>query len=110
MELTTSPFITSNNLVSISILSSVDDVSKGKYGILPLIRSEKNPPKQTFSNVSDLNKTEAGKTVWVRGRLHAVRARGKQCFAVLRQRECTVQVIVNVSDTVSKAMVKFVSR
>lgn len=90
--------------------TSTDDVSKGKYGILPMIRSEKNPPKHTFVNVSDLSKTEVRKTVWVRGRLHAVRARGKQCFAVLRQRECTVQVIVNVSDTISKAMVKFVSR
>lgn len=87
-----------------------DDVSSGKYGDFPLIRSDSKAPKRTFTEVHELNKDLSGKSVWVRGRLHTVRARGKQCFIVLRQRVFTIQVLVNVSDTISKAMVKFSSK
>jgi len=86
-----------------------DDVSVGKYGNLPLIRSDSQAPKRSFTNVYELSKNISGKTVWVRARMHTLRARGKQCFIVLRQREYTVQALVNVSETVSKAMVKFSS-
>lgn len=86
------------------------DVSTGKYGVLPLIRSETNSVQRAFTYVKELNKSLADKQIWVRARLHAVRARGKQCFIVLRQREFTIQVLVNVSETVSKGMVKFASK
>lgn len=86
-----------------------EDVSTGKYGNLPLIRSDPNSVQRTFTYIKDLNKSLAGKAIWVRARLHTQRARGKQCFIVLRQREFTVQALVNVSDTVSKSMVKFSS-
>lgn len=86
-----------------------EDVSVGKYGILPLIKSDPTAPKRLLIYVKDLNKKLTGQTVWVRGRLHTSRAKGKQCFIVLRQREFTVQVLVNVSDTISKPMVKFAS-
>ena len=86
-----------------------DDISIGKYGNFSLIQSDSDAPKREFTAVCELNKNLAGKSVWVRARLHTVRARGKQCFIVLRQREYTVQVLVNVSDTISKAMVKFSS-
>lgn len=86
------------------------DVSAGRYGVLPLIRSDTTSIKRTFTYVKDLNKSLAEKQVWVRARLHAVRARGKQCFIVLRQREFTIQVLVNVTETVSKSMVKFASK
>lgn len=89
--------------------TSEDDVSKGKYGNLPLIRSESSYPRRDFVAVTDLNKDLAGKIVWIRARLHTVRARGKQCFAVLRQREATVQGIICVGDNVSKQMIKFAS-
>lgn len=59
--------------------------------------------------MKELTKKIAGKPVWVRARLHTVRARGKQCFIVLRQQEFTVQVILCVSENVSKQMVKFAS-
>lgn len=80
------------------------------YGNLPLIRSASNPPERQFHDVKELNKNLANQVVWVRARLHAVRARGKQCFAVLRQREFTVQAIVCVGDKISKQMVKFSSK
>jgi nondiscriminating aspartyl-tRNA synthetase len=86
-----------------------NDVSVGKYGNLPLIQSSNKNLDRTFTYVKDLDKSLSGKDIWVRGRLHAVRARGKQCFIVLRQREFTVQVLVNVSEVVSKSMVKFSS-
>ncbi|CAG9763162.1 unnamed protein product [Ceutorhynchus assimilis] len=85
------------------------DVSKGKYGNLPMIQSDPTAPKLTFTYIKDLNESLQGQNVWVRARLHTSRARGKQCFIILRQREFTVQVLVNVSETVSKAMVKFSS-
>ncbi|CAG9855862.1 unnamed protein product [Phyllotreta striolata] len=85
------------------------DVSIGKYGNLPVITSEKKDVERKFTYVLDLNKTLSGQTVWVRARLHTSRARGKQCFIVLRQREYTVQALLNVSEAVSKPMVKFSS-
>lgn len=90
-------------------VTSEEDVSIGKYGNVPLIRSEKTFPERNFILVKDLNKSLDGKTVWVRARLHTVRARGKQCFIVLRQREFTVQLLVNVTENISKQMVKFCS-
>lgn len=92
-----------------AIITNEDDVSKGMYGNLPLIRSELNYPKREFFEVKNLTKELASKILWVRTRLHAVRARGKQCFVVLRQREFTVQAIVCVGDAISKQMVKFSS-
>lgn len=89
--------------------TSGEDVSKGKYGNLPLIRSESHI-KRNFINVIELSKNHSGEIVWLRARLHAVRGRGKQCFAVLRQREATVQGIVCVDENVSKQMVKFASK
>ncbi|KAG5896035.1 hypothetical protein JTB14_011030 [Gonioctena quinquepunctata] len=86
-----------------------EDVAQGKYGTLPLIRSDSNVIQRKFSQIKELNKSCAGQVVWIRARLHTVRARGKQCFIVLRQREFTVQVILNVSETISKSMVKFSS-
>lgn len=85
------------------------DVSVGKYGTLPLIQSNPSAPKRTFTYVKDLNKSLQETEVWVRARVHTSRARGKQCFIVLRQQEFTIQVLINVSESVSKSMVKFSS-
>ncbi|KAL3275817.1 hypothetical protein HHI36_020561 [Cryptolaemus montrouzieri] len=91
-----------------SVVQEEDDVSVGKYGILPLIKSEHKLNRQYYY-VGELKKEYAEKVVWVRARFQTARARGKQCFIVLRQREFTVQLLVNVSETISKAMVKFAS-
>ncbi|KAL1517609.1 hypothetical protein ABEB36_001350 [Hypothenemus hampei] len=93
---------------SVSV-SSEEDVSVGKYGTLPLIQSDLSAPKRSFIYVKDLDDSLTGKQVWVRGRLHTSRARGKQCFIVLRQKEFSVQILINVSESISKAMVKFSS-
>ncbi|KAK4873420.1 hypothetical protein RN001_015449 [Aquatica leii] len=90
--------------------ASVDeDVSVGKYGNFSLIQSNSQAPKREFHDVAKIDKALVGTNVWVRGRLHTARARGKQCFIVLRQQEFTIQALVNVCETVSKMMVKFSS-
>lgn len=83
-----------------------NDFAENNYGTLPLITSSEKPNK-TIIDVKELNESLSNQSVWLRGRLHASRSIGKQCFFVLRQRQSTVQCILCVSDTVSKQMVKF---
>lgn len=87
---------------------SGDDCSVGKYGQIPMIQSAEII-KREFFHVKQLEPDFADTTVWVRGRLHTSRAKGKQCFIVLRQQQYTVQCLVAVSEVVSKFMVKFAS-
>lgn len=49
-------------------------------------------------------------TIWIRGRVHATRAKGKQCFLILRQQDNTVQCILSIGEQISKQMVKFAGR
>jgi len=88
-----------------------EDVSDGKYGSLGIIRSSAQDGKRSkdFVNIKDLSPAIENKEVLVRGRLHTSRAKGKQCFMVLRQQQFTVQCLVNVSENISKQMVKFAS-
>uniref|UniRef100_A0A8C9TF60 Aspartate--tRNA ligase, cytoplasmic n=1 Tax=Scleropages formosus TaxID=113540 RepID=A0A8C9TF60_SCLFO len=57
--------------------------------------------------VQDLTAEKAGQLLWVRARIHTSRAKGKQCFLVLRQQQFNVQALVAVGDRASKQMVKF---
>ena len=86
-----------------------------KYGDLPLIQSQ-TQNKYTFTELSDLDAllTKEGDTkqVRLRGRLHAVRGKGKSAFVVLRDGTSTVQVVFFVdaeSKVVSKGMIKYVT-
>ncbi|RWS03088.1 aspartate--tRNA ligase: cytoplasmic-like protein [Dinothrombium tinctorium] len=88
--------------------SVIDDCSRGKYGNMEMIRSTMKPDR-IMTSIRTLNEAVKGARVWCRGRLHTSRAKGKQCFFVLRQQFCTIQCLVAVSDEISKAMVKFVS-
>lgn len=47
--------------------------------------------------------------IWLRGRLHTSRAKGKQCFFVLREQQFTLQCLLSVSEKLSKQMVKYVA-
>lgn len=87
--------------------SAAEDFAKDNYGLMPLIRSTEKNSSRKIVNVGNLDKSVAGQTVWIRGRLHTSRAIGKQCFFVLRQREFTLQCLLSVNETVSKQMVKF---
>ena len=63
----------------------------------------------TITNVKDLKPKMAGSLVNIRGRLHTSRAKGKQCFFVVREQQETVQCLGFVNDRMSKQMVKFIS-
>lgn len=82
------------------------DVSEGRYGNLPMLQSSERPDRNLIF-VKDLSPTVAGQQIWCRGRLHTSRAKGKQCFFVLRQQHYTLQCLLTVSDSVSKNLVKF---
>ncbi|XP_063898169.1 aspartate--tRNA ligase, cytoplasmic [Helicoverpa armigera] len=85
------------------------DVSVGRYGVLKMIQSTGENRDRVYTDVKDLNVKLNGQNVWVRARLQTSRAKGKQCFAVLRQSSSTVQLLISVNEerAVSKQMVKF---
>ena len=84
------------------------DVSAGKYGVQEMNQS-KTKPDTVITHIGDLGVALNEKTVNIRGRLHTSRAKGKQCFMVIRQQQVTVQCLVFVSEKVSRQMVKFAS-
>lgn len=84
-----------------------EDYSSEKYGHHKMIQSENKFPERKFVNVWELSKHTNSSAVWVRGRVHTSRSKGKQCFLILRQQSNTVQCVIAVNDVVSKQMVKF---
>ncbi|XP_028161703.1 aspartate--tRNA ligase, cytoplasmic isoform X1 [Ostrinia furnacalis] len=90
--------------------ASEEDVSAGRYGAYKLLQSAGEHRDRVYKDVVDLTPKDHGASVWVRARLQTSRAKGKQCFAVLRQSFSTVQLLVSVNEDrkVSKQMVKFV--
>lgn len=73
-----------------------------------MIQSEEKHAERNFvDRIADLA-AHAGKApVWLRGRVHTSRSKGKQCFLVLRKQSSTVQLVILVDDVRSKQMVKF---
>lgn len=72
-----------------------------------MIQSAEKYPDRIFVAVSDLSNHVKKDAIWVRGRVHTSRCKGKQCFLVLRQQSNTVQCLLAVNETISKQMVKF---
>ncbi|XP_062588514.1 aspartate--tRNA ligase, cytoplasmic-like [Saccostrea cucullata] len=98
-----------NKTVQQDVVETVD-VSKGLYGNLPMIQSVKKlDPGTEYLDVKDLTPAQADRKVWVRARLQTSRAKGKQCFIVLRQQKWTVQALAAVGDKISKQMIKFIA-
>eukprot|EP00158_Paraphelidium_tribonemae_P002558 Partr_v1_DN25468_c0_g1_i1_m53747 putative Aspartyl-tRNA synthetase len=82
--------------------------SKDKYGQLPINQSS-DRPNLPRTRIDDLEKC-VGQRVLVKARVHNTRAKGKQCFMVLRQQRSTVQAVLAVDKemvSISKQMVKF---
>lgn len=77
------------------------------YGI---INSKDKHDERNFVTVPELKQHVGKQSVWLRGRVHTSRAKGKQCFLILRQQSSTVQCIVAVGDNISKQMVKFAGK
>ena len=85
-----------------------EDISTGMYGLSQMIQSTEKPDRVLVA-VRQLSQSMENKTVWIRGRLHTSRAKGKQCFFVLRQQHFSIQCLAAVSETVSKSMIKFIA-
>ncbi|CAA79536.1 Aspartate--tRNA ligase, cytoplasmic [Caenorhabditis elegans] len=85
-----------------------EDASKDFYGSYGLVNS-KEKKVLNFLKVKEINVSNATKDVWVRGRIHTTRSKGKNCFLVLRQGVYTVQVAMFMNEKISKQMLKFVS-
>ncbi|XP_072763286.1 aspartate--tRNA ligase, cytoplasmic isoform X2 [Anoplolepis gracilipes] len=89
--------------------NETEDVSVGKYGQVNMIQSKEKFEDRKFTAVKNLNKNLQNQVVWLRGRLHTSRAKGKQCFIVIRQQSYTVQGLAAVNEKISKQMIKFIS-
>ncbi|KAL7882267.1 hypothetical protein AOLI_G00091160 [Acnodon oligacanthus] len=83
-----------------------DDFAKDRYGVSAMVQSQEKVDR-TLVRVQELTPQRGGQLVWVRARIHTSRAKGKQCFLVLRQQQFNVQALVAVGDRASKQMVKF---
>jgi len=90
-----------------SATTTEEDFAQGNYGVLPLIQSKEKIDRVLVS-VREINETLAKQTIWVRGRLHTSRGKGKQCFVVVRHQSATIQVVACVNENISKQMVKFI--
>ncbi|EDW10397.1 aspartate--tRNA ligase, cytoplasmic [Drosophila mojavensis] len=83
------------------------DHAAARYGLSEMIQSKDKRSEREFVTVPELSAHVGKGLVWVRGRVHTTRAKGKQCFLILRQQSSTVQCILAVGDIISKQMVKF---
>ncbi|MEW5315913.1 MAG: hypothetical protein WDW38_007311 [Sanguina aurantia] len=79
------------------------------YGDHALIQSSEVTNRK-WTDVHTLTAASQGEKVLLRGRVHAVRGKGKSAFLVIRQRTSTLQVVMFANDTtISKGMVKYAS-
>ncbi|XP_028662333.1 aspartate--tRNA ligase, cytoplasmic [Erpetoichthys calabaricus] len=86
--------------------TSEEDFAKDRYGQPAMVQSQQKPDR-VLVRIQDLTPEKADQLVWVRARIHTSRAKGKQCFLVLRHQQFNVQALVAVGDRASKQMVKF---
>uniref|UniRef100_A0A0K0DKT1 Aspartate--tRNA ligase, cytoplasmic n=1 Tax=Angiostrongylus cantonensis TaxID=6313 RepID=A0A0K0DKT1_ANGCA len=81
----------------------------GCFDVFIFARADGTSRWSRVVNALDVKSSIFSLKIWVRGRVHAIRSKGKTCFLILRQQIYTVQVTVFVGDKISKQMVKFVS-
>ncbi|MEJ1281123.1 aspartyl-tRNA synthetase [Cricetulus griseus] len=81
------------------IVNAAEDYAKERYGVSSMIQSPEKPDR-VLVRVKDLTVQKADDVVWVRARVHTSRAKGKQCFLVLRQQQFNVQALVALDDAI----------
>ncbi|KAI6225229.1 Aspartate--tRNA ligase, cytoplasmic [Aphelenchoides fujianensis] len=73
------------------------------------MQSGKNQTRDIeFTAIKNLNESVADQDVWIRGRLHQSRVKGKMCFLTVRHQIYTVQAMQIVGAEFSKPMQKFI--
>ncbi len=70
----------------------VDDL-KAEFGDLAIINSSYKTDR-VWTDIKDLSAAKEGESVWIRARCHAVRAKGKSTFMVIRRGLYTAQVVM----------------
>ena len=86
-----------------------DHSSTAQFGDLKLIQSAYKSDR-VWTKISSLELSSEGNEVWIRGRLHTSRVKGKAAFFVLRQGSFTLQANLFVSDTTPKEMTNFLKK
>jgi aspartyl-tRNA synthetase len=97
---------------------SVASDSKIEFGDYEMIRSQDETFKRDYIKAKDINNNDntfinSNELIWIRGRVHKIRAKGNSCFIVLRSDSFnTVQAVHfkskdNDESFDSKAMLKF---
>lgn len=66
--------------------------------------------ERKWTRVIELNDSAVGKTVLVRARIHSTRGKGNLVFIVLRDQFSTIQAVSQVSETISKLFIKWLSK
>uniref|UniRef100_A0A7S3E9Z8 Aspartyl-tRNA synthetase n=1 Tax=Rhodosorus marinus TaxID=101924 RepID=A0A7S3E9Z8_9RHOD len=79
------------------------------YGDYKLIQSRcaKTGSGRKFTKVEALDASQIGKQLWIRARLHNVRAVAKNAFLILRQKTSSAQAVLSPSDTIPREMIKW---
>ncbi|KAJ8903186.1 hypothetical protein NDN08_004296 [Rhodosorus marinus] len=106
--------------VSLAESARVDDVEyldsskepEQVYGDYKLIQSRcaKTGSGRKFTKVEALDASQIGKQLWIRARLHNVRAVAKNAFLILRQKTSSAQAVLSPSDTIPREMIKWALR
>ena len=82
-------------------------MSEGNYGAYGLVQSSEAREDVQFVDIGQVGAQMDGLQVWLRGRLHDSRGKGKNCFMCIRQRIHSVQGVLFVGPQISKQFVKF---
>ncbi|OAE29529.1 hypothetical protein AXG93_4486s1000 [Marchantia polymorpha subsp. ruderalis] len=92
-------------------VQEVVDPLAANYGEVELVTLQSATQSgRKWIKVSQLDQELKGQTVLVRGRVHAVRGKGKMAFLVVRESGYTVQCLASIAENiVSKQMLKFIS-
>lgn len=61
-----------------------EDASMGKYGQMNMIQSKEQFKDRKFIAIKNLNKSLENQTIWLRGRLHTSRAKGKVTITIVQ--------------------------
>jgi len=78
------------------------------YGDAPLIQSQACTDR-LYVSLHDITPDRVSESFWVRGQVQKIQGKSKLVFVLLRQQLHTIQAVVQQSDSIPKAMIKYIS-
>lgn len=91
---------------------AIASYEKAQFGDMPLVQSQSKSGR-TWVDMDTLGESHIGNEIWIRARIHSVRAKGKVAFLVLRRGFSTVQAVMFAGtdkDAVPVEMVKYAGK